>query len=66
MWAKSYAYKTNKGHIEIKMKGITLDRDNANIFTFERIRDMVLKEAKLKSEKRHQFIWNKQILKQGL
>ena len=29
--AKSYAYKTKKGHIEIKMKGITLDRANANI-----------------------------------
>jgi hypothetical protein len=57
--AKSYAYKTKKGHIEIKMKGITLDRANANIFTFERIRDMVLKEVKLKSEKRHQFKWNK-------
>jgi hypothetical protein len=56
---KSYAYKTNKGKIVIRMKGITLDRNNCNDFTFERIKDMVLTSEKLVSEERFQFIWNK-------
>ena len=33
---------------------------NSNIFIFENIRDMVLKNVQLESAKRHQFIWNKQ------
>jgi hypothetical protein len=56
--AKSYSYKTNKGKIVIKQKGITLDRNNSNIFTFENVKDMVLKDVKLVSEKRYQFTWN--------
>ena len=39
---KSYAYITNKGKLDIKMKSITLDRANNNVFTFNNIRDMVL------------------------
>jgi len=42
--AKSYCYKTNKGKIEIKQKGITLDLNNSNIFTFENIKNMVLNQ----------------------
>ncbi len=36
--AKSYSYRTNKGKIVIKQKGITLDRANSNLFTFEKVR----------------------------
>jgi len=57
--AKSYSYITNKGKIAIRMKGITLDRATSDIFTFERIKTMVLKNEKLESAERHQFIWNK-------
>ena len=57
--AKSYSYITNKGKISIRMKGITLDRATSDIFTFERIKDMVLKNETLKSAERFQFIWNK-------
>ena len=33
--AKSYAYKTNKGKIMIKQKGVTLDRAKDDIFVFD-------------------------------
>ena len=56
--AKSYAYMTNTGKIVIRQKGITLDRANSNIFTFENIKKMVLENVKLESEERLQFIWN--------
>jgi hypothetical protein len=56
--AKSYAYISNKGKIVIKQKGITLDKANSNKFTFESVKDIVLKNAKLESEKRFQFVWN--------
>ena len=56
--AKSYVYKTNTGKIVIRLKGITLDRANSNIFTFEKLKDMVLKGDSLESEKRYQFTWN--------
>ena len=57
--AKSYAYRTSKGKTVIKQKGITLDRVNSNIFTFENVRDMVLENDTLESAKRFQFVWNK-------
>jgi hypothetical protein len=56
--AKSYSYKTNKGKVVIKQKGITLDRANSNIFTFETVKDTVLEKKTLKSEERFQFRWN--------
>jgi hypothetical protein len=56
--AKSYSYITNKGKIQIRMKGITLDRATSDIFTFERIRKMVLENDCLESAERFQFIWN--------
>ena len=57
--AKSYSYMTNKGKIIIKQKGITLDRANSNIFTFDNVRKIVLENETLTSEKRYQFTWNK-------
>jgi hypothetical protein len=33
--AKSYAYKLNNGDIEVKQKGITLDRNNCEILDFD-------------------------------
>ena len=41
------------------MKGITLDRATSDIFTFERIKDIVLKNETLTSAERFQFVWNK-------
>ena len=41
--AKSYSYKTNKGKITIKQKGITLDRANSYVFTFENVKTVVEK-----------------------
>ena len=57
--AKSYSYMTNKGKTVIKQKGITLDRANSNVFTFDNIRKIVLENKILESEKRYQFTWNK-------
>jgi hypothetical protein len=56
--AKSYSYRTNKGKIVIKQKGITLDSANSRIFTFETVMDVVLKGVQVESEKRFQFNWN--------
>jgi hypothetical protein len=56
--AKSYSYKTNKGKTVIKQKGITLDSANSRIFTFETVKDVVLKGLKIESEKRFQFTWD--------
>ena len=61
--AKSYSYikydpDKKKEEIIIKQKGITLDRANTNKFTFESIKDMVLKDETIVSAKRYQFTWN--------
>jgi len=56
--AKSYAYITNTGKIEIRQKGITLDRANCNRVTFETMRDMVLNHEPIKTMKRYQFRWD--------
>jgi hypothetical protein len=42
--AKSYSYRTNKGKITIKQKGITLDRANSNVFTFDNVRNTILNQ----------------------
>jgi len=62
--AKSYSYikydpYKNKETFIIKQKGITLDRANSNKFTFESVKNMVLEDGKIESEKRYQFTWNK-------
>ena len=56
--AKSYSYRTNKGKIVIKQKGITLDKANSNVFTFENVKNVVLKNNKIESEKRFQYTWD--------
>jgi len=56
--AKSYSYRTNKNKVVVKQKGITLDHTSSNIFTFEAVRDIVLKDIKLESAERFQFSWD--------
>ena len=55
--AKSYAYISNKNKTVIKQKGITLDRANSSLVTFETMRDMILEDKPIQSEKRYQFRW---------
>ena len=49
--AKSYSYVTNNDKIVVKQKGITLDRANSNLFTFDKVKEMVLDGGELQSEK---------------
>ena len=42
--AKSYAYRTHKGKIVVKQKGITLDHANETRVNFESIKQMVLNQ----------------------
>ena len=53
--AKSYAYRTNKGKVVVRQKGITLDVANNSIFTFDAMRDMVLNQTTIESAERFQF-----------
>ena len=39
--AKSYSYRTNKGKIIIKQKGITMDKTNSDILSFDAMKEMV-------------------------
>ena len=55
--AKSYAYVTNKGKTVIKQKGITLDKANSSVVTFETMKNMVLNDNTIESEERFQFRW---------
>ena len=43
--AKSYAYRTHKGKIVVKQKGITLDKANETRVNFESFKQMVLNGA---------------------
>lgn len=40
------------------MKGITLDKNNSSLFTFDSIKKMVLTQDEIKSAERHQFLWD--------
>jgi hypothetical protein len=61
--AKSYAYKTNKGKITVKQKGITLDRANQQRFTFENMKKIALDNSSIESLPRFQFSYvNKQVI----
>ena len=44
------------------MKGITSDATNANIFTLETVKKMVLNKETLQSAPRHQFTTNEETL----
>jgi hypothetical protein len=39
---KNYAYKTLKGHIVVKIKGFSLNSTNAQVFTFENVKRVIL------------------------
>ena len=56
--AKSYAYKLNNGAIDVKQKGITLDRNNCELLDFDIFRDMVLNHKVVETSKRYQFRWD--------
>ena len=56
--AKSYGYKTNKGKLIIKQKGITMDRANSKIITFEAMTNLTLNDRTLDTAKRFQFSWD--------
>ena len=61
--AKCYSYTLYKPDTQeceyvIKQKGITLDRANSNLFTFENVKNMVLKNETIKSAERYMFTWN--------
>ena len=58
--AKSYAYKTSKGKINIRQKGITLDVANNKIITFDTFKKMVLNSESIKTAERFQFKTNPQ------
>ena len=58
--AKCYSYKTNKGKIEVKTKGVTLDITNAKLVNFESFKKMVLENAKITTALRYQFRDNHQ------
>ncbi len=53
--AKSYSYKTNKGKVVIKQKGITMDVANTDVINFKIMKDMVLSQGTLKSAKTFTF-----------
>ncbi len=50
--ATSYSYKTNKGKVVIKRKGITMDVANTDVINFQIMKDMVLSQGTLKSANR--------------
>jgi hypothetical protein len=56
--AKSYAYKTNKGKMVIKQKGITMDVANSKILTFETLKELTLNDRSIDTAKRYQFSWD--------
>ena len=55
--AKSYTYRTHKGKIIVKQKGITLDRANETRVNFETMKNMVLNQETLQTIPRFTFAW---------
>ena len=55
--AKSYTYRTHKGKIIVKQKGITLDRSNETRVNFETMKNMVLNQETLQTIPRFTFAW---------
>ena len=56
--AKSYGYKTSKGKVVIKQKGVTLDKANDDVVHFDSMKDMILNSQPIKTQKRFQFRWD--------
>ena len=48
--AKSNSYKTNKGKLVVKQKGITLDMADDEVVNFDTMRDMFLNGGTIKSK----------------
>ena len=55
--AKSYGYKTAKDKVVIKQKGVTLDKANDDVVTFDSMKDMILNSKPIQTQKRFQFRW---------
>jgi hypothetical protein len=58
--AKTYAYENKKGKIAMAMKGITLDVANSEIVTFDKVKNMILKNEVIETDKRFQFVWDQE------
>ena len=56
--AKSYAYKTANGKVVIKQKGVTLDKANDDVVHFDSMKDMILNNKPIQTQKRFQFRWD--------
>ena len=56
--AKSHSYITVENKVVIKSKGITLDKANSSVVNFETMKDMILNNKTIESEKRYQFRWD--------
>ena len=42
------------------MKGITLDVANSEIVTFDKVKNMILKNEVIETDKRFQFVWDQE------
>ena len=47
------------GFVKMAQKGITLDCNNSEIFTLEKMKNMVINDYTIKSAERYQFKWEK-------
>ena len=56
--AKSYGYKTGKGKVVSKQKGITLDKANNNVVHFDSMKGMILNGKPITTQKMFQFKWD--------
>jgi hypothetical protein len=57
--AKRYACRTIKGDYDVKMKGVSLNASNAEIFNFNRMKQTVLNNEAAKSAPMTQFLTDK-------
>jgi len=65
--AKSYSYRTNKGKVITKQKGLTLDVENSKLVNFDTLKHLVLNHMPnlnhIETKERFQFRWeNKQVI----
>ena len=52
---KSYAYKLSNGKELVTQKGVTLDYNNAKLFTFDNFKNLVMKNVVIESHPRFRF-----------
>jgi hypothetical protein len=65
--AKSYSYRTNKGKVITKQKGLTLDVENSKLANFDTLKHLVLNHMPslnhIETKERFQFRWeNEQVI----